>query len=96
MNAEERIKELLGIPKSYRLYSLVRREREGRKRTYYQVLAYDGRKVKAFHVKVAVEPEVLSLWKEFEKEREQKRKLKELIEKLDARKLKSLAKKLGV
>jgi len=94
MNAEERIKELLGIPKRYRLYSLVRREREGR--IYYQVSAYDGRKVKAFHVKVALELEVLRLWKEFEKQREQKRKLKELIEKLDARKLKSLAKKLGV
>lgn len=93
MNAEERIKELLGIPESYKLYSLVRREREGRKKTYYQVLAYDGR-IKAFHVKVALEPEVLSLWKEFEKERKQKRKLKKLIEKLDAKKLKSLAKKL--
>jgi len=93
MSTEEKIKKLLSIPSEFRLYSLVKEERENK--TYYRIIAYKYNEgIKRFRVRKAVEPTVLSLWKEFEKERKQKRKLKELIERLDPEKLQAISKEL--
>jgi len=87
---EKRIKKLLGIPGKFKLYSLVKEERRSGK-TYYKIVAYEPKKgIRRFRVWKAVEPEVLRLWQEFEKERRQKKELKELIEKLPKKELQKL------
>ena len=76
---EKRIKELLRIPREYKLYSLVADKRKSGK-VYYQIVAYaSGKGIRRFRVKKAVEEEVLRLWQEFEKERKLK---KEFLERL--------------
>jgi len=81
---EKRIKKLLGIPGKFKLYSLVKEERRSGK-TYYKIVAYaSGKGIRRFRVWKAVEPEVLRLWQEFEKERKLKKEfLKSLSEKLE-------------
>jgi len=94
MKAENKIKELLGIPEEYRLYSLSKEERKNGK-VYYSVVAYKSKEgLKRYRVKKEIEKQILELWSEFEKEKEKKRMLKEklieLIEKLDEEKLQEI------
>ena len=69
MEVEERIKEVLRIPKEEVLVSLVKEVIKGR--TYYRVVTYArGVGKKHYRVKKAVESEVLRLWKKYLEEKQ--------------------------
>lgn len=69
MKVEEKLKELLRIPKEEVLVSLVKNRIKGR--TYYKVVTYArGVGKKYYGVKKAVESEVLRLWQEYLEEKQ--------------------------
>jgi len=94
VEVEEKIKEVLRIPKEEVLVSLVKEVIKGR--TYYRVITYaKGEGKRHYRVKKAVESEVLRLWQKYLEEKQavefltlRKREEKERLE----RKLKEVLK----
>jgi len=74
---EDAIRKLVGIPKGYRVSSLIK-ERVGRWE-YYKVFAYKSGRKKGFRVRRRDEKALLSLWKKFEKLRREEEELLEVI-----------------
>jgi len=79
LEIEERIKKIVGIPKGFRVYSLVKEKIKDWE--YYRVHAYKpGVGIKGFYVKKKHEREVLSLWQEFERLRREDEEILKKIE----------------
>lgn len=100
MGIEERIKELLGINNKEKISSLTSYEKGGRR--YYKVITYNRltKRAKRYHVPRTLEKEILFLWKEYQKEKEQVKELeqeiKALLEKYkDVEKIREILEKLG-
>ncbi|HID65910.1 MAG TPA: hypothetical protein EYP32_03360, partial [Aquificaceae bacterium] len=77
MGIEERIKELLGINNKEKISSLTSYEKGGRR--YYKVITYNPltKRAKRYHVPRTLEKEILFLWKEYQKEKEQVKELEQ-------------------
>ena len=76
---EGELRSLLGIPEGESFVSLQSYEKKGK--VYLRMITYD-RKVKEkrrYHVPRKLEPEVLSLWKEYERLKKQEKEIKETI-----------------
>ena len=100
MEIEGRIKEILGINDKEKISSLTSYEKRGK--IYYKVITYDPltRRAKRYHVPKKVEEEILSLWKQYQKEKEQlktlEQEVKALLEKYrDAQKIREVLEKLS-
>jgi len=83
MTPEEKIRELLGINEWIEIYSLETYQKRGK--TYYRLICYDRRQKdrgKKIHIPRKLEPEILSLWKEYEKLKKQEEEIKEVVSEL--------------
>ena len=92
MSVEKKLKRILGIPEEYRLYSLTSYEVKGLR--YYKVLCYAPapvKKIVSFSVPRAKEKKILSLWGEYEKVKEKRKRLKKLIDVLGEKELEKLS-----
>ena len=80
---EKELKNLLGIPEEEKVIALVK-YKDGK---YYRIETYSPRKFqetrksgeKKYHVPKDLEPQVLSLWKEYERLKKQEKEIKESI-----------------
>jgi len=86
MTPEEKIRELLGINEWIEIYSLETYQKRGK--TYYRLICYDRRQKdrgKKIHIPRKLEPEILFLWKEYEKLKKQEEEIKEVVSELLSR-----------
>ncbi len=80
---EKELKNLLGIPEEEKIVALVK-YKDGK---YYRLETYSPKKFqktrksgeKKYHVPKDLEPQVLSLWKEYERLKKQEKEIKEAI-----------------
>jgi len=100
MGIEERIKELLKIDARIRLYAIEKYEKK--KRTFYRFTGWDTKEKKMvkIHIPRKMENQILSLWKQYQKEKEQlktlEQEVKALLEKYrDAQKIREVLEKLS-
>ena len=80
MNPEKKIRELLGIDKWIEVYSLETYEKKGK--TYYRLICYDKKRKnrgKKIHIPHKLEPQILSLWKEYERLKKQEKEIKQVL-----------------
>ena len=79
---ERKLKSLLGIPGEETLISLQTYKKKGK--TYYRIITYSPKTKgkRRYHISRKIEPEILFLWKEYEKLKNQEKEIKETIEEL--------------
>jgi len=82
---EEKIREMLGIPKEESLINIYENKIKGR--IYYLFMTYSptSKKMKSYRIRRSVEPEILSLWKEYERLKKQEKEIKEVVAELLSR-----------
>jgi len=97
---EEKIKELLGISQNEKLVVIQPYKKGGK--TYYRAITYSHteKTVKRYHVPRKIENQILFLWKQYQKEKEQlktlEQEVKALLEKYrDAQKIREVLEKLS-
>jgi len=97
---ENEIRRLLGIPEDETLINIY--ENEVKKKIYYILRTYDPKtkKIKRYRIRRTLEKEILFLWKQYQKEKEQAKELeqevKALLEKYrDAEKIREVLEKLA-
>ncbi len=97
---EERIRELLGISSHETLIKIEAYER--RNKRYYRLWVYDKKKKrnKDYHVPRRIEAEILELWNQYKREKEELRELEQEVKALleryrDANKIREILEKLA-
>ncbi len=76
---EEELKRTSEIPKDENLISLQKYKKKGK--IYYRIITYSrkGKSKRRYHIHRKLEPQVLSLWKEYGKLKKQEKEIKQTL-----------------